>query len=55
MLETIRDLARERFDASGEAEALGRDHAEWFLAVAERAEPFLKECRAGGLAAAPGG
>ena len=42
MLETIRDLARERFDASGEAEALGRDHAEWFLAVAERAEPFLK-------------
>ncbi len=42
MLETIRDLARERFDASGEAEALGRDHAEWFLAVAERAESFLK-------------
>jgi predicted ATPase len=42
MLETIRDLARERFDASGEAEALGRGHAEWFLAVAERAEPFLK-------------
>ena len=42
MLETIRDLARERFDASGEAEALGRDHAVWFLAVAERAEPFLK-------------
>ena len=42
MLETIRDLARERFAASGEAEALGRDHAEWFLAVAERAEPFLK-------------
>jgi predicted ATPase len=42
MLETIRDLARERFEASGEAEALGRDHAEWFLAVAERAEPLLK-------------
>ena len=42
MLETIRELARERFDASGEAEALGRGHAEWFLAVAERAEPFLK-------------
>jgi predicted ATPase len=42
MLETIRDLARERFEASGEAEALGRGHAEWFLAVAERAEPFLK-------------
>ena len=42
MLETIRDLARECFAASGEAGALGRDHAEWFLAVAERAEPFLK-------------
>ena len=42
MLETIRELARERFDASGEAEAIGQRHAEWFLAVAERAEPFLK-------------
>ena len=42
MLETIGELARERFDASGEADALGRDHADWFLAVAERAEPFLK-------------
>jgi len=42
MLETIRDLARERFEASGETEALGRCHAEWFLAVAERAEPLLK-------------
>jgi predicted ATPase len=42
MLETIRELARERFDASAEAEALGRRHAEWCLALAERAEPFLK-------------
>jgi tetratricopeptide (TPR) repeat protein len=42
MLETVRDLARERFAASGEADALGREHAEWFLAVAERAESFLK-------------
>ena len=42
MLETIRELARERFDPSGEAEAIGQRHAEWFLAVAERAEPFLK-------------
>jgi predicted ATPase len=42
MLETIRELARERHDASGEAEATGRSHAEWFLAMAERAEPFLK-------------
>jgi predicted ATPase len=42
MLETIRELARERFDASGEAEAIGQRHAEWFLAVAERAEPLLK-------------
>jgi predicted ATPase len=42
MLETIRELARERLNASGEAEAIGRRHAEWFLAAAERAEPFLK-------------
>jgi predicted ATPase/class 3 adenylate cyclase len=42
MLDTIGELARERFDASGESEAIGRRHAEWFLAEAERAEPFLK-------------
>jgi predicted ATPase/class 3 adenylate cyclase len=42
MLETVGELAREHFEASSAAEAIGRDHAQWFLAVAERAEPLLK-------------
>jgi predicted ATPase len=41
MLETIRDYGLERLDESGEAEALRRRHAEWFLAFAEEAEPHL--------------
>src|SRR5437773_4322221 len=42
MLETIGELARERLHASDEAEEIGRRHADWFLALAERAEPALK-------------
>ena len=42
MLETIGELARERLEASGEAEAIGRRHADYFLALAEQAEPALK-------------
>jgi predicted ATPase len=42
MLETIRELARERLAASDELDAIGRRHAEWFLALAEETEPFLK-------------
>ena len=42
MLETIREFARERLAASDDADAIGRRHAEWFLALAEEAEPFLK-------------
>jgi predicted ATPase/class 3 adenylate cyclase len=42
MLETIGELARERLANSDEAEDVGRRHAKWFLALAERAEPFLK-------------
>ena len=42
MLETIRELARERLAGSSEADEIGRRHAEWFLALAERAQPFLK-------------
>ena len=42
MLETIREFARERLAASEDADAIGRRHAEWFLALAEEAEPFLK-------------
>ena len=42
MLETIRELARERLAASPEADEIGRRHAEYFLALAEEAEPFMK-------------
>ena len=42
MLETIRDYAAERLEASGEAEETRRRHAEHFLALAEEAYPNLK-------------
>lgn len=41
MLETIREYAWERLEMSGEADAIGRCHAEYFLTVAERAAPEL--------------
>ena len=42
MLETIGEFARERLAASRDADAIGRRYAEWFVALAEQAEPFLK-------------
>jgi tetratricopeptide (TPR) repeat protein len=45
MLETVHEYARERLEQSGEAEATKRAHAEYFLALAEEAEPELKGTR----------
>jgi tetratricopeptide (TPR) repeat protein len=42
MLETIREFTAERLEESGEADELRRRHAEYFLAVAEEAEPHVR-------------
>jgi predicted ATPase/DNA-binding SARP family transcriptional activator len=41
MLATIREYAAERLEASGDAEAVRRRHAEHFLELAEEADPAL--------------
>jgi tetratricopeptide (TPR) repeat protein len=45
MLEMIHEYSWERLEASGEAEDLQRRHAEYFLALAERAAPELRGAR----------
>ncbi len=42
MLETIHEYARERLAESGEADLIRRRYAEYFVALAERAEPELR-------------
>jgi predicted ATPase/DNA-binding SARP family transcriptional activator/DNA-binding NarL/FixJ family response regulator len=42
LLEPVRQYAREKLEEGGEAEAVGRRHAKFFLDLAERAEPELK-------------
>jgi predicted ATPase len=41
MLETIREFALEKLEGSANANAIKRAHAEYYLALAERAEPKL--------------
>ncbi len=47
MLESIHEYAREWLQASGEAEVLQRQHAEYFLALAEQAVPELEGLQQG--------
>ncbi len=42
MLETIREYAREKLIAAGEAERMREGHRDYFLALAEEAEPKMK-------------
>lgn len=43
MLETVREFASERLAAAGERSALETRHAAWFVALAEDAEPHLRQ------------
>jgi predicted ATPase/transcriptional regulator with XRE-family HTH domain/Tfp pilus assembly protein PilF len=42
MLETLREYARERLVESGEADAVRREHAHYYLALVEEAVPHLR-------------
>jgi predicted ATPase len=43
MLETIREYAADRFEDSEDADELRHLHAEYYLALAEEAEPYLRD------------
>ncbi len=43
MLETLQEYAGERLEASGESEAMRRRHAEYFVGLAEHAEPHMRQ------------
>ena len=45
MLETVREYVVERLEESGDAEVLGRKHAEYYLALAERAGEAMQGAR----------
>ena len=42
MLDTVREFAQERLEASGEMEDIQRRHATYFLELAEAAKPQLR-------------
>jgi hypothetical protein len=43
MLETVRDYGAERLAEAGEADEVRAAHAEWFVELAERADPKLRQ------------
>jgi len=47
MLHTIRDFGLEQLAASGEVDTLRRAHADYFLDLAQRAEPYLTGAQQG--------
>ena len=47
MLEVVREYAVESLEASGEAEAMRRSHAAFFLALGEKAEPLIQGAESG--------
>ena len=42
LLETVRQYGRERLEEAGESPTVGRNHMEFFLTLAEKAEPELE-------------